>query len=92
LDGFGLQGKSDSQTSRLSQYFLAPIGTIMNEQKWASVDPTILMSCAHVIFRHALLDQLLFSMTSENVSPAQISPRIGSVIGTSKLRQVNYIF
>jgi hypothetical protein len=92
LDDFGLQSKTYLQKARLGQYFSAPIATIMNEKHWAEVESAVIMSCAHVIFRHSLLDQLLYSMTGEDIPAAKISPRIETITGTSKLNHVSFIF
>ena len=58
----------------VNEYFCAPYADIMSEGRWGKHDTSALMGAAHFIFRHSILDRLVFAIGNE-VCPVQLSPR-----------------
>jgi 23S rRNA C2498 (ribose-2'-O)-methylase RlmM len=75
------------QNLTLAKYFLAPLADINDEQHWKKSDTAGLMGAAHLLFRHALLDRIVFSM-SDNDAPFQLSPRSEFPDAPSRLKEV----
>ena len=75
------------QNLTLAKYFLAPLADINNEQRWKKSDSAGLMGAAHLLFRHALLDRVVFSMSDDD-APFQLSPQSEFPDAPSRLKEV----
>ena len=93
LDGFSSENTStQAKWDSIQKYMSSPPENITDDNRWATFDTTALMSAVHLVLRHALLDQLLFSFLKEN-NPMQLCPHSALPDALPKwMKEVSFAF
>ena len=73
MDRFGPGSTALKKEKAVNEYFRASYSDLVSREKWEKHDTSALISAAHFVFRHALLDRLAFSIVE--APPSQLMPQ-----------------
>jgi len=93
LDEFASQSKSTTHQPRgFWEYVKAPVEELKDSQRWKDANTVALMAAAHFVFRHALLDRIIYSSIDNIQNPVQLVPRCQLPHGPKKFSEVRLVF